>query len=236
MMMLADWVQIHTHILQLEQEGIVTRTFRRLDPGRQRAVLSAIIEEAVAEGLPNVSIKRVAERAGTAVGSLYQYFGSRDGMLDFAIELSVRFTLEAFEAYRTVLVKLPLDEALAAYLSGGVAWGQAEAQLMQFFAKAAYQGEPGLNERLVRPVADKMRAIVYDMLAAAVERGEIPAHTDLETAVRLIHMLTIGIGDAQLLPYLNTYFQAVDKDMPPERITAAMVRFVLRGLQGAGWA
>ncbi len=36
-MEISEWSQIHTHILQLEQEGLVTRTFRRLDPDRQES-------------------------------------------------------------------------------------------------------------------------------------------------------------------------------------------------------
>ena len=36
-----DETQIHTHILHLEQAGLVTRTFRRLDPERQQSILTA---------------------------------------------------------------------------------------------------------------------------------------------------------------------------------------------------
>ena len=41
-----DWANYQPYISQLEQEGIVTRTFRRLDPDRQEAVFNAILEEA----------------------------------------------------------------------------------------------------------------------------------------------------------------------------------------------
>ena len=73
MISLSDWAQIHTRIFEMEQEGLVTRTFRRLDPDRQQAVLTAILDEAVEHGPASLSMKRVAERAGVSVGSLYQY-------------------------------------------------------------------------------------------------------------------------------------------------------------------
>ena len=113
-MTFSDWTQIHTHILQFEQEGLVTRTFRRLDPDRQQAILSAILDEAVEKGPTSINIKQVAERADVAVGSLYTYFGNREGLLNFAVELCVRYTTDAFNLYRPYLLSLPLRKALAA--------------------------------------------------------------------------------------------------------------------------
>ena len=47
---LTEWKQITARILEFEQEGLVTRTFRRLDPQRQQAVLAAILDEAIEKG------------------------------------------------------------------------------------------------------------------------------------------------------------------------------------------
>jgi AcrR family transcriptional regulator len=229
-MMLSDWTQIHTHILQLEQKGLVTRTFRRLDPERQQAVLAAILDEAVEKGPTALSIKQVARRAGVAVGSLYQYFGNRETLLAFAVELCVRWMTDMFNLYRPMLAAMPLREALAAYLMGGVEWGQTQAGLVQFFARAAYHGDPQLGESVVRPVADVMREITRDILAAAAARGEIRADVDLEAAARVVNALLIAVGDSQLLPYLNIYFQVTDEAIPPERLLDALLALILRGI------
>lgn len=53
-----DWSNIQIYILQLEQEGKVTRTFRRLDPERQQAVVHAILEEATEKGPTAINIKK----------------------------------------------------------------------------------------------------------------------------------------------------------------------------------
>ncbi len=78
--MLPEWIQVHTIILELERAGVVTRTFRRLDPERQQAIVQAILDEALEKGPASINIKKVAKRAGVALGSLYQYFGSRAGL------------------------------------------------------------------------------------------------------------------------------------------------------------
>lgn len=229
-MKLSDWTPIHTLILQLEQEGLVTRTFRRLDPERQQAILTAILDEAVEKGPPALNIKKVAERAGVSVGSLYTYFPSREGLLAFAVELCVRFVTAAFDEFRPYLAAMPLQDALTAYLSGGVEWSKAYAGLLKLFARAAYHGDPDLAERLVRPVADKLRDMVHDILSQAAERGEIRADVDLEATTRIVHALMIAVGDSQLLPYLNTYFQVSDEDVSPERAIEALMALILRGI------
>ena len=226
----SDWPKLHLYVLQLEQEGRVTRTFRRLDPARQQAVLEAILEEAALRGPASLNIRGVAQRAGVSVGSLYQYFGDRDNMLNFAVELSVRSIVDLFNEFRPYLADLPLGEALRWYLDGGLEWGKMQVGLVQLFARAAYQGDPDLAERLVRPIASNLREWVSELLAQAATRGEIRPDVDLEAATRLVHALTIAVGDPQLLPYLNAYFQVIDETVSPERLLDGLVDFVLRGV------
>jgi AcrR family transcriptional regulator len=226
----SDWAQIHTFIYHLEQEGLVTRTFRRLDPERQQAILNAIMDESIEKGPTGLNIKHVAERAGVSVGSLYTYFPNREGMLAFAVQVCVRIVTDAFHEYRPYLATLPLDQALETYLVGGVEWGQMYTGLLRLFARAAYHDDPELSETLVRPIANLLRDMVRDMLTQAAERGEIRDDVDLEAAARLVHALTIVAGDSQLLPYLNTYFQVIGEDVPPERMLQALTSLVLHGI------
>jgi len=228
--MFSYWPNYPTCLLELEQQGKITRTFRRLDPDRQRLILDAILIEAAEKGPAALNIKEVAKRAGVAIGSLYQYFPDRDGMLDFAIELCVRYLNEIFTLSRPYLLAMPLAEALQSYLSVGIEWGQTEVGLVRFFGRAAYQGDPSLAERVVRPIATVMRELIHDLLVQAAARGEIRPDVDMDATTRLVNLLTIAYGDSQLFPYLNTYFQASDESVPPERVAAALVSFILQGI------
>jgi AcrR family transcriptional regulator len=229
-MVLSDWLNFQSYIQQLEEDGKVTRTFRRLDPARQQAVINAILEEATEKGPASLNIKEIARRADVSVGSLYQYFPNRDGLLEFAITLCVRYMTDMFDMSGPYLTALPLQEALNAYLSVGLEWGKTETGLVRFYGRAAYQGDPDLAERLVRPVAAAMRRITFEMLKEAARRGEIRPDVDLESASRLVNGLMIVVGDSQLFPYLNTYFQITDEQVSPEHILETLVPFILKAL------
>jgi AcrR family transcriptional regulator len=225
-----DWSRIQLHILQFEQEGLITRTFRRLDPERQQAVVHAILEEASAKGPTAINIKEVARRAEVSVGSLYQYFGNRAGLLDFTVALCVRYVVDLLNQFGPLLGALPLKDALHCYIMGGLEWGRTEAGLVRFVGKAAYQGDPILAESVVRPVAEVMRATVAEILAQATVRGEIRPDLDLEATTRAVNAFMIAVGDSQLFPELNVYFQVNDEHMAFERVLAALIDMLLHGL------
>jgi TetR/AcrR family transcriptional regulator len=228
-----EWYKIKEIILDLEQRGLVTRTFRRLDADRQESIVQAILDVSAEKGPATLNIKEIASRAGVSVGSLYQYFGNRQGLLDFAIELSVSYMVTLFQGIRPYLMDLPLDDAIRAYLAGGIEWGQTEACLVRFFGRAAYQGDPELAERVVRPVAQVMRETVEAILIQAAGRGQISPSVDIFAAARVINALLIVVSDSQLLPYLNTYFQVIDDHMPPERISKAVLGLIIQGIQSS---
>jgi AcrR family transcriptional regulator len=226
----SDWNQIHAYILKFEQEGVVTRTFRRLDPDRQQLIVEAILDEAIEKGPTSINIKQVADRAGVAVGSLYQYFNNREGLLTFATRLSTNLMTDAFQLIQPYLIDLPLRDALRAYLMGGMEWGDTTTGLVQFVARAAYTGDPSLSQTVVKPVADAMLEIMKSLLMAAQQRGELRDGLDVDAAARAVNALIIAVGDSQLLPYLNNYLLVTDESMPLERAINAAVDLVISGI------
>jgi TetR/AcrR family transcriptional regulator len=229
-MLPSEWPQLQAHILELEKQGLVTRTFRRLDPARQQAVIQAILDETAEKNPTALNIKQVAERAGVAVGSLYQYFGNRGNLLSFAVELCVHQMTDLFALSRPYLLEMPLREALTVYLTYGLEWSQTQQGFIQFFGRAAYQDDPEMADKVVKPVATAMREMIEDMLKAAQQRGEIDPDLNLDAAARLVNGLTIVVGDSQLLPYLNHYFQITDETVSIERIVEAMVDLIMNGI------
>lgn len=224
------WPGLADQVLELEETGLVTRTFRRLDRTRQTAVIEAALDEAAKVGLSQVSIKRVAARAQVAIGSMYQYFGKRERLVEVVIELSRRYMEHVLALSAPYLENLPLKDALHAYVEGGCDWMTGQGSLMRFYAQAAYRGDPELGDRLVRPVASRMRAVIRALLKRAIERGEIRSDIDLDGVAGVVHTLTIVLGDYRLIPALDAYFQLQIAKSRPERTLEAALDMVMRGL------
>jgi AcrR family transcriptional regulator len=220
------FANLSSFIQEAEEKGRITRTFRRLDLEKQQTIILAILDEAAENGPADVNIKQVASRSNVAVGSLYQYFGSRENLLEFTLELVVSQTVALFESYTAELASIPLREGLTAYLGGGIEWGQEQLSMVRLFGQAAYQNAPGLNEKVVRPIATALTGMMRAILLAARERGEIRPEVDLEAATRLLNTLMIALGDAVLFPNLNEYYQLHDVTMTRERILNCFFDFL----------
>lgn len=224
------FINIHTFIQEAEEKGWVTRTFRRLDQEKQQIIILAMLDEAAVNGPSDLNIKQVAARSNVAIGSLYQYFGNREKLLEFALALVVRQTVTLFESYTAELAALPLRDALSAYLGCGIEWSREQQGMTRLFARAAYQGNPDQTERVVRPIATALTSMMRAMLLAARDRGEIRPEVDLEAATRLINTQIIALGDAILFPHLNEYYQLYDAEVSTERILHSFLDFLENGI------
>ncbi|MCP5099571.1 MAG: hypothetical protein GY943_28795 [Chloroflexi bacterium] len=85
----------------------------------------------------------------------------------------------------------------------------------------------------MRPIAETMLEMVREIITAVQERGEIRNDIDLDMTVRLINVLMIAVGDSQLLPYLNVYYQLHDGDVLDDRLLAGLLDLVLSGIRVA---
>ncbi len=219
-------------LADLQKSCIITTTFFRLEPSRRESIVNSILEEAALKGPALINIKEVARRAGVSVGSLYQYFNHRQGLIDFAIEITTRQMVAAFTHFKPYLTGMPLFDALRAYLRGADEMDKEYQGYIRYFTRAAYQGEPALTERIVRPIAQVMLDMTRSILIAAQSRGEIRTDIDLEAMARLVNSLVIAVYDAQLLPHLNTYYQLTDENMARERILDNLMAFIESALKG----
>jgi AcrR family transcriptional regulator len=217
-------------IPEMEKEQIITRTFRRLDSERQKAVIEATFSEAAESGPDHIHIKEVAKKSGASVGSLYQYFGNQDGLNRFAARLGVTIMQVLFRLSRPMLLQMPATQALRSYLTEGVKYFQGQDAYLRYFARAAYSGDPELAESVVDPVAEEMLSTVRAILDHGIQTGEFRPDVDKEATTRVIHMLLTVAGDSMLFPHLNRYFRATDKGVHSDRLIEALFQVLEHGI------
>jgi AcrR family transcriptional regulator len=162
---------------------------------RTRAALLTAAERIVAErGPAALSVRAVAEAAGTTTRAVYSLFGSKDGLL---VEALAR---DAFEFLHTEIGKLPeTDDPAADLIDVGLVVFRRMVREHSVLYRVAFQRiVPGLE---AGPELTATRQRAWEQLVAKVERlrpagllGEKPAS---EAAVEFIAMMD-GLGSAEL--------------------------------------
>lgn len=219
---------------ELEREGLLRRTFLRLEEGKRRAVLDAIITEMGERGPAEASIKSVAARAGVPVGSLYQYFPDRDAMVVAASALAAAGIVAEFEGAAEAAAGLGLEEGFEAYILGGLSWAETRPALLRVFLLAVYRegGGPAAawSRRLVPPVAEAFLGFVRALVAAAAARGEVDPDLDPERAARLVNPLLVAVCDSRLMPGLDAYFRLYEGGQDPRAVAREAANLAARAL------
>lgn len=146
-----------------------------MDPRRQRtidALLEAAQDVFTTRSVDEVTVEEIAERAGVAVGSLYNHFGSKAGLhaavVERAVEVDREFMDLAYTADRSPVEQLyaAAEEYLRFYL-----------EAPEYFRMLAFPGGPGryaagqeLAERMARSV-DEQNARMVAALQLGIDAG-----------------------------------------------------------------
>ena len=80
------------------------------------AILEATAQLLVQEGVEAASTNRIAEKAGVSVGSLYQYFPSKEAVLFALVDRHVQRMQRMLEEKAADLVAAPIEEGVLAYV------------------------------------------------------------------------------------------------------------------------
>jgi AcrR family transcriptional regulator len=171
------------------------RTAPRKRPRQERseatvdAILEAAARELAREGYEGATTNAIAKAAGISVGSLYQYFPSKDAI---AVELVRRYREGRLAAIRTHLEAVgqkPLESVIRALFSSFL---QAEGIRPELYRVLIEQVVRTSARRELRGYEDKLEAIVVDALRRVdpppeIEDFNLAAFMMVRVVLALVH-------------------------------------------------
>jgi AcrR family transcriptional regulator len=189
------------------EPGAARRAGRPRSEEAERAILDAALEALVEDGYAGISIERVAARAGVGKATIYRRWHGKAEMLVEALRSRACFDVPLVDTGDLRADLLTILRALHTNMIG------VAGPLMAAFAAEKFR-YPELRDEFDRVVVAGRRAHLRRIVAAAVERGDLPSTTDVElfadTGPALLwHGLTVrnDLGDdlperivRQLLP------------------------------------
>jgi AcrR family transcriptional regulator len=159
-----------------------------------RAILEAAAQVFEADGLEGATTDRIAARAGVSVGSLYQYFPSKEAIVATLVQCHV---LEAGAALESVLEHRPgqvtLDARLAELVHAVVALHAHRPRLQQLLAHEAPVDAAHAHARVeaVHALAARLGEVLCGHREVRVRDPALAAHLVLETLLGLAHRFAI---------------------------------------------
>jgi AcrR family transcriptional regulator len=182
------------------------------------AILAAAERALVEQGARGARMEAIAQHAGIAVGTLYNYFADRQELIGALFDVRRRELIEALERAIDVSEGEAFEARLTAFLAAGLAHFRAHRALIALVVHEELRAGAGRW-----PMQLEMRARAERLVAAGLEAGLLRAE-DRATYPHVLIGLLRGLIEAAL--------DSGDPGVSHEALAAA-VRCFLRGAQRA---
>jgi AcrR family transcriptional regulator len=149
------------------------------------AIIDAAEEVAAERGLENTSIAAIAERAGVAAGTLYNYFPDREALLASWFAQRRKEMVPRIEAAAKAHAHLPFEKWLRAYLHDLFAVFEEKRQFIRVMSSV---------DQKVLKLKDKQPAVLVAMVEAVEEHVRAIAPKRAEEHARMLVGMVRGIA------------------------------------------
>jgi|SRR6188768_627263 len=180
------------------------------------AVLEGVAQVLETEGYEKMTTTRVAERAGTSVGTLYQYFPSKEALLVAAMEAKMARVDRALSKVFELPASAPLVDHVRVMITALVAEKGRRPRLNAELARQA----PRLEKlQLIARTLDRAQGMVRALLEAHKDETTV---ADADLAAWLVVHAVNGMIDGALL--------AAPERLKDARLADAIVEHILGAL------
>jgi AcrR family transcriptional regulator len=171
------------------------RTAPRKQPKQERAretvaaILTATARILVRDGFEGASTNRIADEAGVSVGSLYQYFPSKEALIKALLERHIRDMYAVLEREMSRLLSLPLRQAVRELVQLMISAHAIEPKLHRVFAEEVPRVGPLERIAEVERRFEKLTQSVLERLADRLRPRnlEIAAFVVVQSVEALTH-------------------------------------------------
>lgn len=167
-------------------------TFFNLPDEKRNRLLDVLLEEFADNDYKNVSIGRIADRAGIAKGSFYQYFADKQDCYLYLIQ-------QGMEEKTTFLRQLPPDGTTDLFgrlrwmLNAGMHFQFNNPRLAKISYKAIFDDVP-LPEETMGAIRSGGYTYFRQQVIEEIANGRIDPATDPDTAAFMLNAVFVDLG------------------------------------------
>jgi AcrR family transcriptional regulator len=202
----------------------LTKPRKHASQERSRATVDALVEATarilVREGFDRASTNRIAEKAGVSVGSLYQYFPSKEALVAAVIDRHHDELMHVVRGALAEVASLPLKQAVRKLVAAAI---------------EAHRVDPKLHRVLAEqiPRTGKLENVAaFNREAYALFRAFLESHRNEFRAMDLELAAFVCVTSIEALTHTAVLHQSdVLSDEAAERLVDEATRLIIRYLQ-----
>lgn len=177
-------------------------TFANLALDKQHVIIKAAIYEFASLGYQKASCNNVVKVAGISKGSLFQYFGSKEGLFLYVFD---RFTHKVKGAVKEATEgKADFFHLVQAILVSGLGFIDSYPQYFQMYLRVLFEQDVPRRQELLAEVRLFSKEYFGPLCKAAQEEGVIRADISVEMVIFMLDAAIDRFLQAYARPYLDS--------------------------------
>lgn len=162
------------------------KTFENLPDEKRERVLAEATREFADHGFHQASVNRIVGRLGIAKGSLFKYFGNKEGLFEYLFGHAVAEFKRPLKAIRDNGSGDFFDRIGQTFLASG-AFVDAHPNIYRIYLKMLFNERFPLRERFLGEIRRAHAKFLRQLIEGGKQSGDLPAGLDAETAVFILH-------------------------------------------------
>jgi AcrR family transcriptional regulator len=205
---------------------LIKKTFENLPEDKQRRVLDEATVEFAEHGYHQASVNRIVDRLGIAKGSLFKYFGNKQGLFEHIFSRAVADFKKPLKAIRDT-PDLDFFARIEQSFLAGARFVDAHPNLYRIYLKMLFNENFPLRERFLGEIRGAHAKYLRQLVEGGVRAGQLPDALDVDMAVFTLHAVMDRFLQGYAVPSLDNGL-APDASLPDR--TRALAAFLRHGL------
>lgn len=206
--------------------------FHNLPEEKKERILSVASDEFSRKGYAGASINSIVSQLGIAKGSLFQYFGTKDGLFRFVFSRALERVKNNLRNVRNNASRKDLSSRLQDTLLAGAWFIRKHPLLYRLYLQLLTDDTIPFRNDMLLALRQNSFEYIRSLLDDARQRGELADHVELNRAAFMLDAVMDRFLQAQAVPHMDAGLGLFDGDMSDIRAWIQdMVRMMLSGVE-----
>ncbi len=191
-------------------------TFKKLDESKKEKILDAAVDEFSRHGFRQASVNRMVDRIGIAKGSLFQYFGNKEGLFEVIFTYAVELVRQSLRQVKRETAEADFFDRIKESTLAGIRFIQRHPRIYRIYLKMIFQEDFPLRAEFLQQVHLFSAEYLQPIVEGGIARGELRPDIDVNIAVFMLDAMMDRFLQAYCVPFLDAgakIYQTSDVDL-----------------------
>jgi len=206
-------------------------TFNKLEAAKKHRILEAAIDEFADHGFRQASVNRMVQKLAIAKGSLFQYFGNKEGLFQVIFDHAVNLVRLSLRQVKRDTAEADFFERIGQSLQAGIRFIQKHPRIYRIYLKMIFQEDFPLRAEFLQQVHLFSAEYLRPLVERGIEAGDLRSDLDVDMAVFFLDALMDRFLQAYCVSFLDAgagLYRASDTEIKAS--IQEFIRMVERGM------